>query len=45
MYLFLPIENIIRKDVFVTELTVLQINMLMIIEDMKMRRLWGGDNE
>lgn len=42
LYLFLPIENIIRKDLFVTELTVLQINMLMIIEDMKMKRLWGG---
>ena len=43
--MFLPIENIIRKDLFVTDMTVLQINMLMIIEDMKMRRLWGGDNE
>ena len=45
MYVLLPLENIIRKDLFVTDMTVLQINMLMIIEDMKMRRLWGGDNE
>jgi hypothetical protein len=45
MYLFLPIENIIRKDVFVTELTVLQINMLIVINDMKMKRLFGGDKE
>jgi hypothetical protein len=36
-------DNIIRKDLFVTELTVLQINMLMIIEDMRLKRLWGGD--
>ena len=35
MYLLLPKENIIRKDLFVTELTVLQINMLMIIEEGK----------
>ena len=45
MYLFLPTENIIRKDVFVTELTVLQINMLIVINDMKMKRLFGGDKE
>ena len=45
MYLFRPTENIIRKDVFVTELTVLQINMLIVINDMKMKRLFGGDKE
>lgn len=44
MYVLLPKENIIRKDLFVTDMTVLQINMLMIIEDMKLKRLWGGDN-
>ena len=45
MYVLLPLENIIRKDLFVTDMTVLQINMLMIIEDMKLKRLWGGGNE
>lgn len=46
MYVLLPIEYIIRKDLFVTDMTVLQINMLMVIENMKYERLWGGgDNK
>lgn len=45
MYVLLPLENIIRKDLFVTELTVLQINMLIIIENMKLERLWGGGDK
>lgn len=43
--MFLPTDNIIRKDLFVTDMTVLQIRMLMIIEDMKYERLFGGGNE
>ena len=45
MYLFLPIDNIIRKDLFVTDFTVLQINMLMMIENMKLERIYGGGDK
>lgn len=45
MYLFLPTDNIIRKDLFVTDMTVLQIRMLIMIENMKLERIWGGGDK
>ena len=42
MYTFLPLERVIPKNLLVTDLTVLQINMIMMIEDMKLKRIFGG---
>jgi hypothetical protein len=42
--LLLPSNNLVRSGRHVSELTVVQINMLAIIENMKMERLWGGEN-
>lgn len=46
MYVLLPINNIISSDLNVIDWTVLQINMVMMIENMKTERIWGGgDNK
>lgn len=43
--MFLPTDYLVKKELYVTELTPLQINMLTMIEQRKLELLWGGGKE
>ena len=42
--MFLPTSNIIPSDLHITDWTILQINMMIMIEHRKMEMMAGGEN-